>query len=141
MLVDKILCEKNHTHNKHQMLKSVKSVRKIKFYATFYPWERLFFVRLFQSLRIALFVHSLSGQIEFLYSNAPRITSGLTSRMVVCCKCNRSGHCRNCACVKAGKTCQSCLPSRLIQCTNINPQSTNVAQNDAHQDVPTNSSL
>lgn len=62
--------------------------------------------------------------------------------MVVCCKCNRSGHCRNCACVKAGKTCQGCLPSRLNQCTNINPPSTKATQKDAHQDAaPTNPTI
>lgn len=38
--------------------------------------------------------------------------------MVVCCKCNRSGHCRNCACVKAGRLCQGCLPGRLKHCSN-----------------------
>ena len=37
---------------------------------------------------------------------------------MVCCKCNRTGHCRNCACVKAKKTCDSCLPCRLGQCQN-----------------------
>ena len=38
--------------------------------------------------------------------------------MVNCCWCNRTGSCRNCACVKAGKPCQSCLPSRLGHCLN-----------------------
>ena len=37
---------------------------------------------------------------------------------MVCCKCNRTRHCRNCACVKAKKTCESCLPYRLGQCQN-----------------------
>ena len=37
---------------------------------------------------------------------------------MVCCKCNRTGHCRNCVCVKAKKTCDSCLPCRLGQCQN-----------------------
>ena len=35
-----------------------------------------------------------------------------------CCKCNRTGLCRNCACVKAGKRCNTCLPSRLGHCAN-----------------------
>ena len=35
-----------------------------------------------------------------------------------CCKCNKTGRCKNCACVKAGKLCQCCLPSRLGQCLN-----------------------
>ena len=30
-----------------------------------------------------------------------------------CCKCNRSGCCRNCSCLKSGRTCQGCLPQRL----------------------------
>ena len=36
-----------------------------------------------------------------------------------CCKCNRSGRCRNCSCVKSGRTCQGCLPQRLGHCTNV----------------------
>ena len=39
-------------------------------------------------------------------------------KMVLCCKCNRTGRCRNCACVKAGKSCLNCLPTRLGQFTN-----------------------
>ena len=35
-----------------------------------------------------------------------------------CCRCNRSGRCRNCSCVKAGSTCQSCLPQRQGNCSN-----------------------
>ena len=35
-----------------------------------------------------------------------------------CCKCNRSGRCRNCSCVKSGRICQGCLPQRLGHCTN-----------------------
>ena len=37
---------------------------------------------------------------------------------MVCCKCNRSGYCRNCVCVKANRTCVDCLPGKLGQCTN-----------------------
>ena len=33
--------------------------------------------------------------------------------MVACCRCNRTGSCRGCACVKAGKSCSNCLPSKL----------------------------
>ena len=36
-----------------------------------------------------------------------------------CCRCNRSGRCRNCFCVKSGRTCQGCLPLRLGNCTNV----------------------
>ncbi len=41
--------------------------------------------------------------------------------MVLCCKCNKTGRCRNCACVKAGIQCQNCLPSRLGNCSNRQP--------------------
>ena len=37
---------------------------------------------------------------------------------MVCCRCNRSGHYRGCACVKAKKTCVNCLPSKLGHCAN-----------------------
>ena len=36
----------------------------------------------------------------------------------VCCKCNRSGRCSKCTCVKAGRNCHNCLPGRLNQCSN-----------------------
>ena len=35
-----------------------------------------------------------------------------------CCRCNRTGWCRNCSCRKASKNCQSCLPARLGHCLN-----------------------
>ena len=31
----------------------------------------------------------------------------------VCCRCNRTGLCRRCSCVKAGLKCTNCLPSKL----------------------------
>ena len=37
---------------------------------------------------------------------------------MTCCRCNKTGRCRNCSCVKTGNHCQSCLPSRLGQCSN-----------------------
>ena len=40
---------------------------------------------------------------------------------MACCRCNRTGRCRNCACVKAGNPCQNCLPGRLGQCLNTEP--------------------
>ena len=36
-----------------------------------------------------------------------------------CCKCNRSGQCKGCACVKAKNHCSNCLPSRLGTCKNV----------------------
>ena len=38
---------------------------------------------------------------------------------MVCCRCNCSGRCQNCACVKRGLPCYSCLPKRLGNCVNI----------------------
>ena len=35
-----------------------------------------------------------------------------------CCRCNRSGRCRNCSCVKADSLCQSCLHQCLGNCSN-----------------------
>ena len=35
-----------------------------------------------------------------------------------CCRCNRTGTCRNCVCKKAGKSCFSCLPGKLGKCSN-----------------------
>jgi len=37
---------------------------------------------------------------------------------MVCCRCNRSGYCRGCACVKAKRTCDNCLPGKLGHCAN-----------------------
>ena len=37
---------------------------------------------------------------------------------MVCCKCNRSGSCKGCACVKAKQSCDSCLPGKLGNCSN-----------------------
>ena len=38
--------------------------------------------------------------------------------MPVCCRCNGSGRCRSCACVKSGRPCVDCLPSRKGNCCN-----------------------
>ena len=68
-------------------------------------------------------VHAVSGFI-----NIPVATSSTTvikailvreSEMVRCCRCNRTGSCRGCACVKAGKQCSNCLPSKLGSCSNV----------------------
>ena len=37
---------------------------------------------------------------------------------MTCCKCNRTGRCLNCSCVKRGQPCLSCLPQRLGNCAN-----------------------
>ena len=53
---------------------------------------------------------------------------------MTCCKCNKTGRCRNCSCVKAGIHCQSCLPSRLGSCSNIT--STETRQTATTSDIP-----
>ena len=37
---------------------------------------------------------------------------------MVCCRCNRSGSCKGCICVKKGRRCSGCLPSRCGRCSN-----------------------
>lgn len=41
------------------------------------------------------------------------LDSGMT-----CCRCNQTGRCKNCSCVKKGQPCQSCLTQRLGNCVN-----------------------
>ena len=36
-----------------------------------------------------------------------------------CCRCNGSGRCRACKCVREGKTCTGCTPGRNGRCENI----------------------
>ena len=43
---------------------------------------------------------------------------------MTCCKCNRTGRCRSCSCVKRGFPCQGCQPMRLGNCENANPSQT-----------------
>ncbi|XP_064399254.1 uncharacterized protein LOC135345735 [Halichondria panicea] len=43
--------------------------------------------------------------------------------MVQCCRCNRTGMCKGCSCVKAGNKCSNCLPSKLGNCQNSSPKS------------------
>ena len=45
--------------------------------------------------------------------------------MPVCCRCDGSGRCRSCACVKSGRPCVDCLPSRKGHCCNSTHASTN----------------
>ena len=37
---------------------------------------------------------------------------------MVCCKCNKTGSCKGCACVKAGNKCFNCLPGKIGHCSN-----------------------
>lgn len=46
-----------------------------------------------------------------------------------CCRCNGSGRCRNCSCVKAQRQCTNCLPKRKGTCSNTNsPHADDVQQ-------------
>ena len=47
---------------------------------------------------------------------------------MTCCRCNRSGRCRNCSCVKNGTLCQDCLPQRLGNCINASVPKCNQEQ-------------
>ncbi len=38
---------------------------------------------------------------------------------MTCCRCNRTGSCKNCSCSKRNSKCTSCLPSRLNKCSDI----------------------
>ena len=52
--------------------------------------------------------------------------------MVACCRCNRTGRCLNCACVKAGNSCHNCFPSRLGHCTNLQAQAATNIPSHSH---------
>ena len=56
-----------------------------------------------------------------------------------CCRCNRSGSCRGCSCVKKGEACTNCLPSRLGNCLQLafSPAGTSAAS--AHHPSAVNS--
>ena len=41
---------------------------------------------------------------------------------MTCCRCNRTGRCQNCCCVKKKRPCTNCLPDRLGKCINSNPK-------------------
>ena len=56
--------------------------------------------------------------------------------MVNCCRCNATGRCGNCACVKAKRKCNGCLPSRLGQCRNTETDRTNSSPNLSSNSSP-----
>ena len=55
--------------------------------------------------------------------------------MVACCRCNRTGSCRGCACAKAGNSCSNCLPSKLGTCQNVSTTPVHT-QSTAPPDTP-----
>ena len=44
--------------------------------------------------------------------------------MPTCCRCNGSGRCVNCTCVKSGLACSNCLPLRKGNCANLADRTT-----------------
>ena len=42
----------------------------------------------------------------------------LLQQKMVCCKCNRTRKCSNCACKKSGRSCSICLPMKFNKCSN-----------------------
>lgn len=38
---------------------------------------------------------------------------------MTCCRCNRTGSCKNCSCKKEGRKCDNCLPGKLNKCLNL----------------------
>ena len=55
---------------------------------------------------------------------------------MACCRCNKAGRCGNCACVKAGRFCQNCLPGRLGKCVNSTARPTMITSTPAAQPDP-----
>ena len=64
----------------------------------------------------------------------PSTYSRRESNTMACCKCNKSGFCRSCACVKARKTCTNCLPMKRAKCAN--EPTTATGANYAKQPMP-----
>ena len=48
-------------------------------------------------------------------------SSSSSSSSSSCCRCNGSGRCKNCVCVKSKRSCSTCLPSRRGTCQNSKP--------------------
>ena len=68
-----------------------------------------------------------AGQSSMAAGRAGHVTSSMAAQIAgkslpdssrVCCRCNRNGRCRNCACCKERRRCVSCLPGRLGRCEN-----------------------
>ena len=49
-------------------------------------------------------------------------------RQTNCCRCNRTGSCQNCSCVKASQLCAKCAPGRLGHCQNKSSVSSHPSQ-------------
>ena len=53
-----------------------------------------------------------------------------------CCRCNGNGRCRGCVCVRGGRTCTSCTPSRSGRCENFSTVETGRARSTAELEPP-----
>ena len=53
-----------------------------------------------------------------------------------CCRCNSNGRCRGCVCVRGGRTCTSCTPSRSGRCENFSTAETDRAKNTTDMEPP-----
>ena len=64
----------------------------------------------------------LSGGLALTYARcaATDLSSFFVriNAVMPCCRCNRSGFCKRCVCVKEGRPCAGCLPRRLGHCQN-----------------------
>ena len=57
--------------------------------------------------------------------------------MPVCCRCNGSGRCISCSCVKSGSPCVNCLPLRNGHCGNAGIRAlTSPPKDRQHPNVP-----
>ena len=57
--------------------------------------------------------------------------------MPVCCRCNGSGRCISCSCVKSGSPCVNCLPLRNGHCNNAGIRTlTSLPKDCQHSNVP-----
>ena len=71
------------------------------------------------------------GAVRFLYFF---LDFELKSRMVQCCRCNGSGRCVNCVCVRNRVTCTNCTPSRNGRCE-IQALSTRILFSHQHNKI------
>ena len=61
--------------------------------------------------------------------------------MPQCCVCSNQGRCQNCSCVKGGRSCSNCHPSKHGKCSNLNknPVREQSIQVYVHENVQQNS--
>ena len=63
---------------------------------------------------------TIQPNVAAVAAGAPRPGAGRRRLAApVCCRCNRQGKCKNCVCVKQGRVCINCLPSRVGGCQNL----------------------